>query len=245
MGVQNMTNVEALKALYEALGGEAADVENASTSVDVLNAIAAMFDGESDAAINPDAIANIAAVAGDLGRSSANSIVLTDDTAAGGAVIGSTTMMNIVKDTRMAKNAALPDNATEIVENAFAGCLNLETVTIPSSVNAIGSSAFAGCGKLDGVSIPTGVTAIENATFSGCSSLKTVTIPNTVVSIGTSAFGDCTSLKSITIPESVTTIIPNAFSGCTSLETITINKPENSISGAPWSAPNATVVWTG
>lgn len=235
-----MTNVEALKTLYEALGGEAADVENASTIVDVLNAIATMFDGESDAAINPNAIANIAAVAGDLGRSSANSIVFTDDT-----LIGGTSTSNIVKDVRKVKNAALPDNATEIVESAFGGCHNLETVTIPSSVNAIGISAFASCSKLSEISIPSGVTAIENATFSGCSNLKTITIPNTVASIGVSAFGDCTSLKSITIPESVTTIMPPAFSGCTSLETITINKPENSISGAPWSAPNATVVWTG
>ena len=35
-----MTNVEALKALYVALGGTAADVENLSTSADVINAIA-------------------------------------------------------------------------------------------------------------------------------------------------------------------------------------------------------------
>lgn len=58
-----MTNVEALKALYVALGGTAADVANASTIVEVLNAIAAKYDGADDATINPDAIANIAAVA--------------------------------------------------------------------------------------------------------------------------------------------------------------------------------------
>ena len=57
-----MTNVEALKALYVALGGDADDVANVSTIVGVLNAIAAKYDGESDATINPDAIANITAV---------------------------------------------------------------------------------------------------------------------------------------------------------------------------------------
>lgn len=61
-----MTNVEALKALYTALGGEASDVANASTIVEVLNAIAAKYDGDDDAIINPDAIANIAAVAGNI-----------------------------------------------------------------------------------------------------------------------------------------------------------------------------------
>ena len=61
-----MTNVEALKALYTALGGTASDVANASTIVEVLNAIAAKYDGDDDAIINPDAIANIAAVAGSI-----------------------------------------------------------------------------------------------------------------------------------------------------------------------------------
>lgn len=61
-----MTNVEALKALYVALGGDADDVANVSTIVDVLNAIAAKYEGESDAIINPDAIANITAVVGNI-----------------------------------------------------------------------------------------------------------------------------------------------------------------------------------
>lgn len=57
-----MTNVEALQALYVALGGDADDVVNVSTIVGVLNAIAAKYDGDDDATINPDAIANITAV---------------------------------------------------------------------------------------------------------------------------------------------------------------------------------------
>lgn len=62
-----MTNVEALKSLYVQLGGSAADVANASTSVEVLNAIAAKYEGDDDAILNPDAIANIAAVADSIG----------------------------------------------------------------------------------------------------------------------------------------------------------------------------------
>lgn len=56
-------NVEALKNLYIALGGEAEAVANCNTSVDVLNAIAEKFDGEGGANLNPVAIDNIAAVA--------------------------------------------------------------------------------------------------------------------------------------------------------------------------------------
>lgn len=61
-----MINVEALKTLYAALGGTPADVANASTIVEVLNAIAAKYEGDDDATLNPEAIANIAAVAENL-----------------------------------------------------------------------------------------------------------------------------------------------------------------------------------
>lgn len=58
-----MTNVEALKALYTALGG-AADLSSAVTVAEVLNAIAALFGGSSDAIQIADAIQAITAVAG-------------------------------------------------------------------------------------------------------------------------------------------------------------------------------------
>lgn len=61
-----MTNVEALKALYTALGGDAADVSGATTIVEVLNAIAAKYEGTSTATTNAEAIANIAAVAANI-----------------------------------------------------------------------------------------------------------------------------------------------------------------------------------
>lgn len=61
-----MTNVEALKALYVALGGTAADVADATTITAVLNIIAAKYEGADDATTNAEAIANIAAVASSI-----------------------------------------------------------------------------------------------------------------------------------------------------------------------------------
>ena len=58
-----MNNVEALKALYVALGGSADNVANAVTIVDVLNEIAKQFSGDYDATQNAEAIANITTVA--------------------------------------------------------------------------------------------------------------------------------------------------------------------------------------
>lgn len=59
-----MTNVDALKALYTALGGTADDVADITTIVGVLNAIATLLGSTAAVATtNADAIANIAAVA--------------------------------------------------------------------------------------------------------------------------------------------------------------------------------------
>lgn len=59
-----MTNVEALKALYVALGGETSGVADAVTIVDVLNATATLLGRTAPAALtNAEAIANVAAVA--------------------------------------------------------------------------------------------------------------------------------------------------------------------------------------
>ena len=55
--------VDALKALYAALGGTAADVADARTIVDVLNAIAVLFGGQGGATLNPDAVDAITVVA--------------------------------------------------------------------------------------------------------------------------------------------------------------------------------------
>lgn len=58
-----MTNVEALKTLYAAMGGTASDVSGCTTIVEVLNKFAAMYGGITTAVTNAEAIANIAAVA--------------------------------------------------------------------------------------------------------------------------------------------------------------------------------------
>lgn len=61
-----MTNVEALKELFIALGGEASVVENMDSTVDVLNAISAKYGGAGDAVTNAAGIAAITAVADNI-----------------------------------------------------------------------------------------------------------------------------------------------------------------------------------
>ena len=118
---------------------------------------------------------------------------------------------------------------TQIGKCAFAGCINLTSVTIPNSVVSIGNSAFYRCSSLTSVTIPEFLKIIEDYTFSRCSALTSITIPKYVTTIGPGAFGACTSLTSITIPEGVTSLESAAFSGCRSLTSITIPSTVNRI----------------
>lgn len=185
-----MTNVEALKVLYVALGNEAADVENATTIVDVLNAIAAKYEGKDDATTNSEGIENITAV-----------------------------LDNIIPEPVPSEN------------NAKFAATPVEFFAIRNFVS---------------IDIPEGITSLGNSAFANYSALTNVTIPNTVTSLGSNVFSQCAALKNITIPNSVTSIGIGVFTGCDSLETITIDKPEGSITGAPWGAPSTTqIIWNG
>lgn len=218
-----MTNVEALKALYVALGGEASAVTDVSTIVGVLNAIAAKFDGDDDAAVNADAIANIAAVAGNIGGDDSTLVALID---------------------RSINEITIPNECTSIGLGAFGDCISLSSVTIPNSVTSIGNGAFQR-NAIRSITIPSSVESIGSGAFTGCASLEGVELKDGIKTIGAGAFSQCTAITSITIPASVESIGSGAFGACTNLVDITIDKEENSISGAPWGATNATVVWTG
>ena len=81
--------------------------------------------------------------------------------------------------------------------------------------------------------------------FTRCTNLKSVTGMEGMTKILSCTFESCTSLTNITIPSGITSIDSTAFIDCTNLTQITINKAQDSISGAPWGAPNATVTWQG
>lgn len=71
-------------------------------------------------------------------------------------------------------------------------------------------------------------------------------IPSQITVLTSSTFNNMRSLKEVVIPNGVTTIVSSTFSQTTALEKITINKPEGSISGAPWGAPaSCQIVWLG
>lgn len=155
----------------------------------------------------------------------------------GGPYTGTTTL----------RKMTIEPNISVLGTYSFANCSSLNNIEF-SSVATAGDSALKLCTSLTSVDL-VGCTFINSSAFEGCTALSSVTLHSGLTFIGNLSFKDCTALTSIEIPSTVTTIKRgdsyNSFKGCTNLTQIIIHKPQDSISGAPWGATNATVTWTG
>ena len=274
-----MTNVEALQVLYAALGGNPADVADASTINDVLNAIAGKYEGTDDALLISEAIGNITAVLDKI--IPALPTLITKNITENGEYSASEddadgySSVNVEVSPTLEDKTVTPTTSEQTI-TADEGYDALGTVTVEAVTAAIDANITAGNIKkgvtilgVDGninpvefsatpnaftllenirnlnAVIPNGVTSISVNAFRDCTGLKSIEIPSSVTKFNNYAFSGCTGLTSIEIPSSVTSIGNNAFYACTNLTTITIDKAEGSITGAPWGAINATVVWDG
>ncbi len=121
---------------------------------------------------------------------------------------------------------------TTIPDYAFAGCVNLQEITLPPTITSIGYYAFGysvdnqgypvPCSSLHNIVIPPSVTTIGAYAFSQ-SGLTELILPPSVTSIGALAFGNCDNLEYVYLPASVTSIEGNAFTG-TSIWTIEVDQ---------------------
>ena len=94
--------------------------------------------------------------------------------------------------------------------------------------------------------IPNGIENISDDAFVN-SGLKEIELPSTLIKIGYRTFQYNYDLIEIDIPASVESMGNDVFSACPNLNAINIDKPENSITGAPWDAPKGLriVNWNG
>ncbi len=136
---------------------------------------------------------------------------------------------NAFADCRDLNHVEISDGLTSIGSHAFSNCRNLSAVAIPDSVTSIGDYAFKECNELHSVNIPDGVASIGIGAFYECNELQSVNIPYGVNSISEGMFLDCDALTSITIPDSVTSIGSEAFAWCGSMRSITIPDSVTSI----------------
>ena len=80
------------------------------------------------------------------------------------------------------------------------------------------------------------VQRIENSAFYAQAYMTEIDLKN-VKEIGSQVFYECSKLTKIEIPNTIESIASSAFDSANNLGEIIINKPENSISGAPWGCP--------
>ena len=131
----------------------------------------------------------------------------------------------------------IPAYINHVGSNAFAGCLNLKTVTVDGSRNtplSIGANAFKNCYSLTLIDIQgsgtpaRGEISIGDAAFQGCSALTTfrVCAGANVASIGNNAFKNDIKLTTIELDDNVTlaSIGNNAFEQCKALESFQVHK---------------------
>ena len=121
----------------------------------------------------------------------------------------------------------LPSSVKVIEQEAFRGCIELETVTLNEGLERVGKGAFEYCYELKEIIIPQTVTAIEEYAFADCTELKTAVILEGVETIGDFAFAMCSQLENIELPKSIKEIGHKAFFECQSLKHIYLSASVN------------------
>lgn len=96
-----------------------------------------------------------------------------------------------------------------------------DKVIVPSDVNDI-NGAFAGCKDIEHITLPQGLAIIGDQSFLNCTRLKEIVIQNGLQKIGRCAFMQCQSLDHIVIPEGVTAIEEFCFNYCQNLRYIVL-----------------------
>lgn len=117
--------------------------------------------------------------------------------------IGSETFMN-----SSLKNVDLFDSVTTIGARAFAGCAQLEELTIPDSVTEIGEDAFSGLTGLEKLTILCDPALIPEGSFANLPALKDVTIAKGAIA---AHMFEGSGLIRLTLGDGVTEIGANAF----------------------------------
>lgn len=127
---------------------------------------------------------------------------------------------NAFGECRDVESLSIGSGLSEIKERTFSELINLKTIRIPGNVETIQEMAFRKTGATE-IIISDGVKVIGESAFEPCENAEVITLGNSVEMIGKRAFSECKSLKSLVIPDSVVTIESNAFKSCNSLSDLT------------------------
>ena len=113
----------------------------------------------------------------------------------------------------------IPGTVQEIGTSAFSGAA-LSSVTIPESITEIPNNLFQNCTQLENVIFEASLTSIGGSAFNGCSGLKTIDLQDSLETIGANAF-TASGLTEVKIPDCY--VGNAAFSNCKSLTKVEIS----------------------
>lgn len=158
---------------------------------------------------------------------------------------------------RSLKSIRIPKTLTQIEDDVFSGCQNLQSVYI-SDLTAWCNVDFGGTWtyynnnpmryadnlyvnneRITDLVIPEGTMEISDYAFSNCHQFRSITIPESVKEIGLYAFENCDGITSVTIPNSVTWIDDYAFEDCNNLKTVTLGNSLKAIDYTTFSGYNS------
>ena len=125
------------------------------------------------------------------------------------------------KDNITIKEISIPNTYTEIRNEAFSGCTNLETINFEeeSTLEKIGIAAFHSCSNLENFVLPSTVSAIESFAFYDCINLDIDSLAPGITQLNQYVFSN-TAINSLDLVN-VTKILEGAFDKCSHLTSIT------------------------
>lgn len=198
-------------------------------------------------------------------RSDGSTLDLSDGSAASGSLSVPAALLVGAKAYRVAgvgrgafgyacvTQVSLPKSVTEIGDDAFIGCIQLEEVSLGGAETSVGNHAFSGCTALTAVNGAENVTYVGADAFAGTPWLSEnrgsaplylgkclvsggadagdFTVPAGILSVAPHAFEKNTSLSALKLND-VKKIGANAFAGCENLASVSFGNPEEIGDGA-------------
>lgn len=95
----------------------------------------------------------------------------------------------------MESNQTIPKGEGIINNNAFSGCMDLESVVISEGVEVIGKHAFWDCRNLCKVILPDSLKEIGDYAFERCYVMESISIPKSVINLDGSIFPGSSDLS--------------------------------------------------
>ena len=101
------------------------------------------------------------------------------------------------------KSAKISEDISEIPDELFLHCKNLEYIELPSKLKKIGKQAFSDTGIKTLRNLPESLDELAAYSFHNCARLESVELPDSITKIGRWSFSECGKLKEINIPKNV------------------------------------------